>query len=55
VPAGVYVLVHRANQDGPLEELDYTNNAASLLIRLDWVGSSLLVTVLRTCESSERC
>jgi hypothetical protein len=54
MPAGVYVFVHRANQVGPLE-LDYTNNAASLRIRLDWVGSTPLVTVLRTCESSERC
>ncbi len=55
VPAGVYVLVHRANEHGLLEELDYTNNAASLRIRLDWAGSTPVVTVLRTCAETERC
>jgi Lysyl oxidase/WD40-like Beta Propeller Repeat len=55
VPAGVYVLVHRANEHGLIEELDYTNNAASLRLRLDWAGSTPQVTVLRTCAGSERC
>ena len=40
VPAGVYVLVHRANPDQRLEELDYTNNDASLRIRLTWSGGT---------------
>jgi Lysyl oxidase/WD40-like Beta Propeller Repeat len=55
VPAGVYVLVHRANEHGLLEELDYTNNAAALRVRLDWSGPQAAVTVLRTCAGSERC
>jgi hypothetical protein len=55
VPAGVYVLVHRANELGLIEELDYTNNAASLRIRLEWSGSVPVVTVLRTCSGTETC
>jgi hypothetical protein len=55
VPAGAYVLVHRANEQGLLEELDYTNNAASVRIRLEWAGSQAVVTVLRTCAGTERC
>ena len=38
VPAGIYVLVHRANPDQRLEEIDYTNNDASLRVRLSWSG-----------------
>ena len=34
VPAGRYLLVHRANPDRTLEESDYDNNAASVLIQL---------------------
>lgn len=55
VPAGDYVLVHRANAQELLEELDYTNNAASLRIRLTWSGGSPRVRVLRTCPASDRC
>ena len=55
VPAGVYVLVHRANPELRLEEIDYTNNAASLRIRLDWKGGVPKVTTLRTCEGSADC
>ena len=55
VPAGDYVLVHRANPAGLLEELDYRNNAASLRIRLTWKGRTPLVETLRTCESSADC
>ena len=55
VPAGIYVLVHRANPEERLEELDYTNNAASLRIRLSWSGPTPHVETLRTCEGSERC
>lgn len=55
VPAGVYVLVHRANPEERLEELDYSNNAASLRIRLSWTGRSPHVETLRVCEGSERC
>ena len=55
VPAGVYVLVHRANPDRRLEELDYTNNDASLRIRLTWSGGVPHVQTLRTCQSSATC
>lgn len=55
VPAGEYVLVHRANPEDSLEELDYTNNAASLRVRLTWKDSEPSVETLRVCESSERC
>jgi hypothetical protein len=55
VPAGTYVLVHRANPTTQLEEIDYTNNAASLRIRLTWRGAAPSVDTLRTCESSADC
>ena len=55
VPAGVYVLVHRANPTLQLEEIDYTNNAASLRIRLTWSGGTPRVTTLRTCQGSADC
>jgi len=55
VPTGVYVLVHRANPTLQLEEIDYTNNAASLRIRLTWHGGLPLVKTLRRCEASAHC
>ena len=55
VPAGDYVLVHRANPDQRLEEIDYTNNDASLRIRLSWSGGAPRVVTLRTCQSSADC
>ena len=55
VPAGVYLLVHRANPERRLEELDYTNNDASLRIRLTWSGGVPHVRTLRTCQSSATC
>jgi len=55
VPAGVYVLVHRANPDQRLEELDYTNNDASLRIRLTWQGGVPHVEALRACQDSAAC
>ena len=57
VPAGVYVLVHRANPERLLHELRYDNNAASVRIRLAPAppGGLPTVAVLRTCEGSERC
>ena len=55
VPAGTYVLVHRANPTQQLEEIDYTNNAASLRIRLTWTNGIPQVETLRTCQDSDRC
>ena len=55
VPAGDYVLVHRANPENLLEELDYTNNDASLRIRLTWNDGVAKVRTLRTCQGSADC
>ena len=55
VPAGIYVLVHRANPDQRLEEIDYTNNDASLRVRLSWSGGTPHVETLRTCQASADC
>jgi lysyl oxidase/WD40 repeat protein len=58
VRAGRYWLVHRANAGRRLHELDYDNNAASVLIRLRWPnGRRRLpsVNVLRVCQRAERC
>jgi hypothetical protein len=55
LPAGVYVLVHRANAGERLEEADYSNNAASLRLLLTWEGGAPRVHVLRTCPASDRC
>jgi glucose/arabinose dehydrogenase len=55
LPAGRYTLVHRANADRRLRELDYTNNAASLLLELRWRRGAPSVRILRTCPDSARC
>jgi hypothetical protein len=55
VPAGIYLLVHRANPDHRLEELDYSNNDASIRIRLTWSGTTPHVATLRTCQASADC
>ena len=52
--AGRYWLVHRANEDFHLRELRYSDNAASLLIRLTWRDGSPTVKRLRVCHK-ERC
>ncbi|MGH2921393.1 MAG: lysyl oxidase family protein [Gaiellaceae bacterium] len=58
VPAGTYVLVHRASPDLLIREQRYENNAASLRIRLSWPqgrSSAPAIRVLRQCPASERC
>jgi hypothetical protein len=55
VPAGTYMLVHRANPTLQLEEVDYTNNEASVRLRLTWQGGSPRVQTLRTCQNSAAC
>ncbi len=58
LPAGRYVLAHRANPDRRMRELRYTNNAASALLRLAWPNgpaAAPVVHVLRRCESSGEC
>lgn len=57
VPAGRYWLVHRANQELHLRERSYSDDAASLLIRIAWPhgrGAAPTVSTLRTC-TTERC
>jgi aldose sugar dehydrogenase len=49
------VLVHTANADGGLRELDYTNNSASLLLQLRWRGRLPEVRVLKACADTDRC
>jgi WD40-like Beta Propeller Repeat/Lysyl oxidase len=58
VPAGIYVLVHRANRNLLFRELRYENNAAALRIRLTWPrghSHKPAIRVLRTCPHSDRC
>ncbi|MDQ4030344.1 MAG: lysyl oxidase family protein, partial [Actinomycetota bacterium] len=55
VPAGTYVLVHRANPSNRLRERTLANNAASVRLRLTWRAGSASVRVLRVCEGAERC
>ena len=54
-PAGLYVLVHRANPRRLLRELDYGNNASSVLIRLTRRGGRPAIRVLRVCQRTDRC
>jgi len=58
LPAGRYVLVQTANPERRLREVDYANNAASVLLRLSWPtgrASPPRVQVLRTCGGSAAC
>ena len=58
LPAGRYVLVHRANPEHALRELRYSDDAASVLLRLSWPDghtSAPRVSIIRRCEASERC
>jgi hypothetical protein len=58
IRAGIYVLVHRANPIRRVREARYSNNTASVRLRLSWpAGRTALprVTVLRRCPTSEFC
>lgn len=58
LPGGLYVLVQTANPERRLREVDYTNNAASVLVRLSWLGGRAApprVTALETCGGSGSC
>ena len=52
---GRYVLVHRVNADRVLRELNYANNAASVLLELRWRSGRPGISVLRSCPRSDRC
>ena len=58
LPAGRYHLVHRANPDRTMREVRYSNDAASVLLRLSWPNgrsSAPTISVLRRCGDSESC
>jgi hypothetical protein len=58
LPAGLYTLVHRVNPERRIREQRYTNNAASLLLRLSWPDGrddKPVVAILRRCEVGETC
>jgi serine protease len=52
---GRYVLVHQANSDRRIRELDYANDASSVLLDLRWQKGVPKLTVLRVCPDSARC
>lgn len=54
LPGGNYWLVHRANEDFHLRESSYSDNAASLLVRITWHAGTPTVRPLRACLR-ERC
>jgi hypothetical protein len=55
LPAGRYVLTHRANPGGALVESNYANNAASVLLDLRWQKTRPRVTVLAVCPDTPDC
>jgi hypothetical protein len=58
LPAGKYVLVHRANADRAIVESDYSNNASSVALDIAWPdgpGRPPSVIPRRVCPDTERC
>jgi TolB protein len=58
LPAGQYVLVHRANSERKIRELAYSNDSASVLLQLMWPNgrrSAPRISILQRCDGSERC
>jgi hypothetical protein len=55
LPDGHYVLVHRVNTGRRIHERRYGNNAASVLIALNWRQGIPYVRVLARCPDSARC
>jgi Lysyl oxidase len=55
VPAGRYVLVQKANPERALEESDYANNTASVLIQVRRAGVIPSVRVLARCPGTDVC
>jgi lysyl oxidase len=53
--SGRYELVHRVNADRRLRELNYANNASSLLLDLRWKRGVPAIRVLASCPDSARC
>jgi hypothetical protein len=55
LPDGQYVLVHRVNRDRRIQETDYRNNAASVLIALHWRLGIPYVRVRERCPGRATC
>jgi hypothetical protein len=55
LPAGEYVLSHEVNRGRQIRESDYANNAASVLLRLDWPNGSPQVEIVAECPATTRC
>jgi hypothetical protein len=55
LPGGRYVLAHEVNTDHGLRELNYDNDAASILLSLHWLRGTPSVRVLATCDHSANC
>jgi hypothetical protein len=56
VRSGRYVLVHRVNVDKAMQESDYDNNAASVLVKIRRRHEKKpTVSILRSCPGQERC
>jgi hypothetical protein len=56
VPEGRDYLVHRVNAD--VRESDYSNNAASVLLKLRWPNgfdNLPTITMLASCADTARC
>ncbi|MFL5827968.1 MAG: lysyl oxidase family protein [Thermoleophilaceae bacterium] len=52
---GRYVLVHRVNTGRGLRELNYSNDASSVLLDLRWHGRSPRLRLLASCPDSDAC
>jgi hypothetical protein len=55
VPAGDYTLVHKTNTQLLIRELRYSNNAASIAIRLTRPSGRPRIRVLSVCPDSDQC
>jgi hypothetical protein len=58
VPAGRYELVHRVNADKALRESNYANNAASIVVEIDWPQGQRQpprIDVVGRCGAGRRC
>jgi hypothetical protein len=58
LPAGEYELVHRANGDRSVRESNYSNNASSVLLRIEWPRGPARkpnLDRLRACPQRDRC
>jgi hypothetical protein len=53
--SGRYLLVHRVNVDRRIRESDYANDAASVLLDLQWKDGVPHVTEVMACPDSDRC